>query len=262
MNSEHFVYLYSTQTGKPIYVGYGKEVSRALSHTSNSHNKELERWLDKNKYELKVSGPYRDENEAKNIEAAMISALHPRFNKVPGNGPKFLPVGVPPKLWERPRMGSLSLSQIGHLTGGALFVYLAGDTIFDDGRTTFDPGLPLDRDAVSNIEKRWDIGSLLRKWEKHPEIAPNILIGVHGAIGHRFIVGALAIDKTRLGDPQYKTFKGNQNRWQVPLKTRTELDEFELRGRLVTNVKFGRLSHLLHIWVDGNGRVRHPSPKK
>ena len=265
MNSEHFVYLYSTHTGKPIYVGYGKEVSRALSHTSSSHNEELERYINnkKNKYEIKVSGPYRDKKEAKNIEAAMIWSLHPRFNKARGSGPKFLPVGVPPKLWNRPRMKSLSLSQIGRITGGALLVYLAGgNKIFDDGRTTFDPGRPLDRVAVSNIEKRWDIGSLLKKWEKHPETAPNILIGIHGAIGHRFIVGALAIDKTSLGNPQYKTFKRNQNRWQVPLKTRTKLDEHKLRGRLVTNVKFDNLSHLLHIWVDGNGHVRHPVAKK
>ena len=94
MNSEHFVYLYSTHTGKPIYVGYGNEVSRALSHASNSHNKELERWIDKNKYELKVSGPYRDEKEAKNIEAAMSSTLHARSNKAPGSGPGSLRAGV------------------------------------------------------------------------------------------------------------------------------------------------------------------------
>ena len=262
MNSEHFVYLYSTHAGKPIYVGYGKEVSRALSHASSSHNKQLERWLKNNKHDLKVCGPYRDAKEAKNIEAAMISSLHPRFNKVPGSGPKFLPVGVPPKLWERPRMKSLSISQIGRITNGALLVYLAGDTIFDDGRTTFDPGLPLDRDAVSNIEQRWDIGSLLEKWKKNPKTAPNVLIGIHGAIGHRFIVAALTIDRTNLGDSKYKTFKGNQNRWRVPLINKTELDKHELRGRLVTNVKFGRLSHLLHIWVDSNGRVQHPRPKK
>lgn len=262
MNSEHFVYLYSTHAGKPIYVGYGKDVSRALSHASSSHNKQLERWLKNNKHDLKVCGPYRDEKEAKNIEAAMISSLHPRFNKVPGSGPKFLPVGVPPKLWERPRMKPLTISQIGRITNGALLVFLAGDTIFDDGRTTFDPGLPLDRDAVSNIEKRWDIGSLLEKWKQSPKNAPNTLIGIHGAIGHRFIVGALKIDRANLGDPRYKTFKGNQNRWQIPLTDRTELDEHELRGRLVTDVKFGRLSHLLHIWVDNNGRVRHPVPKK
>ena len=158
-------------------------------------------------------------------------------------------------------MESLSISEIGRITGGALLVYLARDTIFDDERTTFDPGLPLDRDAVSNIEKRWDIGSLQEKWKQNPKFAPNILIGIHGAIGHRFIVGSLAIEKTKLGDSRYKTFKGNQNRWEVPLTNRTELDECELRGRLVTNVKFGRLSHLLHIWVDSNGRVRHPVPK-
>ena len=262
MDSEHFVYLYSTHSGKPIYVGYGQEVSRALSHANRSHNKQLEQWLKNNKHDLKVSGPYRDAKEAKNIEAAMISSLHPRFNKIPGSGPKFLPVGVPPKLWERPRMKSLSVSEIGRISGGALLVYLAGDTIFDDGRTTFDPGLPLDRDAVSNIEKRWDIGTLLEKWKQNPKTAPNILIGIHGAIGHRFIVGALAINKTSLGDPKYKTFKGNQNRWEVPLINRTELDAHELRGRLVSNVKFGRLSHLLHIWVDSNGRVRHPVTKK
>ena len=259
MIKHHFVYMYSTSAGKPVYIGYGKAVSRALSHTNKSHNKQLASWINNNKYDLKICGPYRDEREAKGVEAAMISALKPRFNQAPGEGPKFLPVGVPPKLWERPRMKPKTLSQIGRQTQGALLVYLAGDTFFDDGRTTFDPGLPLDRDAVSNIEKRWDISSLLKIWEKQPESAPQILIGIHGAIGHRFIVAALEIDRDKLGHDSLKTLKNNQIRWQIPITKRNNLDQFELRGRLVTGVKFGRLSHLLHIWVDKNGRVRHPN---
>jgi len=49
------------------------------------------------------------------------------------------------------------------------------------------------------------------------------------------------------------------SRWQVPLVDRAALDAKDLRGRLVQDVTFGRLAHQLHIWVDREGVVRHPS---
>ena len=79
-------------------------------------------------------------------------------------------------------------------------------------------------------------------------------------MSHRFIVAALAIDRERLGDRESikKAKRWSRHRWQVPIIDKSELDMNELRGRLVSNVKFGQFSHQLHIWVDGNGRKRHP----
>lgn len=259
MVQQHFVYLYRTLQGEPVYVGYGHEVERALSHTRGSHNAEFKVWLARNKFDLQIAGPYVNVREAKAVEAALISSLMPRFNRSLGDGPKFAPVGVPPALWERPRMTELSLRQIGRQAGGALLVYLAPGDFLRDGRKKFNAAIPSDRDAVSNIEKNWDLAALIENWRRYPKSIPNVIVGVHGRVDHRFIVGALEIDKERLCDTcnQQRADRWPRPRWKVPLVNPAELDVEELRGRRVKDIRFGQFSHQLHIWVDASGRRRN-----
>lgn len=260
MASEHFVYLYRDHAGNPVYVGYGHSAQRAISHRGSSHNSGLKAWLAKENFDLQIAGPYESEQEAKAVEAGLISSMKPRFNKAPGDGPKFTPVGVPPHLWERPQMKPLTLGQIGRRTGGALLVYLSPGDRLRDGRKKFDAGIPDDETAASNIEMAWDLGPLLRVWEKRPLVAPKVILGIHGKVSHRFIVGSLLIDTANLGDPAHKlrAKRWPGGRWRVPLADRTDVDAFELRGRRVEDLRFGQFSHQLHIWVDGSGRKRHP----
>lgn len=243
-----------------MYVGYGHNVERAISHTGGSHNVRLKSWLKREKFDLRVAGPYATEGEAKLVEAALISGIEPRFNVAAGEGPKFVPLGVPPHLHERPQMEQLALSEIGRLTGGALLVYLAPGAFLRDGRKKFDPAHPSDEDAVSNIEQRWQLGRLIDGWQRQPDKAPKVLLGIHGKVGHRFIVAALEIDRDRWSEADLlcPTNPGRPHRWRVPLRDRRELDVQGLRGRRVQNIKFGQFSHQLHIWVDGNGRRQHP----
>jgi hypothetical protein len=260
MSNKHFVYLYRDSAGTAKYVGYGQNVERALSHSGKSHNSRLKAWLEKDNFDLSIAGPYRSESEAKVVEAALISSMNPEFNIAPGDGPKFSPVGVPPELWERPQMKPLTLGEIGRKTGGALLVYLSAGDFLRDGRRKFNAALPSDSDAVSNIEKTWDIGSLVEQWKTKPELIPNVLIGIHGKVQHRFIIGALEIDQEHLCESEYIR---HAQRWarprrQVPLVDSSNLDMNELRGRRVDGIKFGAFSHQLHIWVDKNGRKRHP----
>jgi hypothetical protein len=49
---KHFVCLYQTLQGDPVYVGYGHAVERALTHTGGSHNAALKGWLAR----IRVSG--------------------------------------------------------------------------------------------------------------------------------------------------------------------------------------------------------------
>jgi len=258
MAREHFVYLYRTLQGDPVYVGYGHSVQRALTHSGGSHNAGLKAWLAKNKFDLQIAGPYSNEREAKAVEAALISTLDPRFNRSPGDGPKFTPVGVPSALWERPRMPELSLRQIGRQAGGALLVYLAPGDFLRDGRRKFNAATPSDRDAVSNIEKNWDLTKLIENWRKYPNSIPNVIVGIHGRVNHRFIVGSLEIDGERLCDSrnQRRADRWPRPRWKVPLVDPTELDMAELRGRRVKDIRFGQFSHQLHIWVDASGHRR------
>ena len=56
--NKNFVYLYKSLKGLPIYVGYGKSVQRALTHSGGSHNKGLKAWLAQNQFDLSIAGPY------------------------------------------------------------------------------------------------------------------------------------------------------------------------------------------------------------
>ena len=252
-----YVYLYRTQAGQPRYVGYGMTPARAMSHPGHSHNDEFRAWLSRGDYRLEISGPYRDEREGKAVESALISALKPSFNIALGDGPRFVPLGVPPELADRPSMSALDLPEIGRVTGGALLVYLAAGDFLRDGRRKFDPALPRDEDVLSNIEGVWEIGRHLDEWKADPSKSPQVLVGVHGkSVKHRFIVGAVAIDTASWGRADLEV--PERQRWRVPVVRPIDLDRGALRGRRVEGVRFGQFSSRLHIWVDGDGVQRHP----
>ena len=255
--ADHFVYLYQSPAGRVVYVGYGRKARRSMSHPQSGHP-EFRKWLRTNNHEVRIAGAYRDAAEAKSVEAALISALEPRFNRAPGDGPRFIPLGVPLELADRARLKPLTLEQIGRRARGALLVYLAPGDLLPDGRRKFDPSQPSNDDAVRNTERWWQIGNLQNRWSENPRETPNRIIGIHGRIGHRFIVASLKIDRSRLGDVLLKS-PNRAGRWQVPLEDRDDLDSASLRGRRVDGVEFGRMAHQLHIWVDHQGTVRHPS---
>ena len=259
MSRRNFVYLYCNSNGKPMYVGYGSTAQRALSHSKCSHNADLKRWLKTWDFDLRLAGPYASEKEAKAVEAALISSMHPRFNIAPGDGPTFLPVGVPAHLWERPSMKPLTLRELGIKGNGALLVYLSPGDYLRDGRRKFDPALPSDRTAFKNIEKNWDLTGLIDLWGRRPDLMPRTILGIHGKVGHRFVVGSLEIDRERLCDPRNRRYSDRwpRARWRVPVVDSTNLDRAQLRGRRVDGVVFGQFSHQLHIWVDAKGRRRH-----
>jgi hypothetical protein len=253
----HFVYLYrKANGGEIVYVGYGGLPQRSMAHPGIGHNPPFVSWLAKNRFQLEVAGPYGSASEAKRLEAALISAIGPRFNRTGSDGPIFSPVGVPPELWRRPRLLPLTIPQVGRKVGGALIVYLSPGDRLNDGRKKFDVAAPEDEDAVSNIEQAWAIGPLLRIWEERSDLKPKAVVGVTGPKDYRVVVGCLAIQGNMLGDPNFKS--ASRGRWKIPLKDRSNPDYMSLRGRRVDGATFGRFSHDLHIWVDRNGRTRYP----
>ena len=105
------------------------------------------------------------------------------------------------------------------------------------------------------MEQKWQIGGLIETWKESPAEGPQVLVGVYGPVNHRFIVGAARIDADRWNQAALHV---SGDRWRLPLTPGTSLDECELRGRRVVGVRFGRLAHLLHIWVNAQGAVLHP----
>lgn len=242
-----------------MYVGYGNTTQRALTHSKGSHNLQLKHWLKKGHFDLRIAGPYASEKEAKAVEAALISSMHPRFNIAPGDGPKFLPVGVPPHLWERPAMKPLTLRELGIKGKGVLLVYLSPGDYLRDGRRKFDPAQPSDRTAFENIEKNWDLAPLIEIWRRSPDLMPKAILGIHGKVGHRFVVGSLEINQDQLCNSRNRrrAARWARPRWRVPVLDPMNLDHAAMRGRRVEGVRFGQFSHQLHIWIDASGRRRH-----
>jgi hypothetical protein len=256
MSAGHYVYLYRSAgaPGRVRYVGYGESLPRALADRPDPA---FAGWLEQGNYQVEVAGPYGDEDVARQVEASLISAIAPEFNRVAGTGPKFAPLGVPPELGERPASDPLSLGELGRRSGGALLVYLAPGTQLSDGRAKYDPAEPDDEVIVSNIEGVWDLGRHRDEWRRQPDQGPQLLLGIYGPKpARRFVVAAARIASSRWGSPELEV--PDQGRWRVPLADPGDLDACGLRGRRVRNVKFGYFAHLLHIWVDGSGHVRHP----
>jgi hypothetical protein len=56
----------------------------------------------RDRYQLEVAGTYAEELVAREVEAALISALRPAFNRVAGHGHRFAPLGIPPQLADAP----------------------------------------------------------------------------------------------------------------------------------------------------------------
>jgi hypothetical protein len=258
MPENHYVYLYQSSEGRVKYVGYGMNVERAIAHANQSHNLALRQWLDSARFNLTVAGPYRDRDEGTNIEAALISALGPDFNQSPGEGHRFVPLGVPPALSDRPGLNPLTVASIGSIACGALLVYLAPGKVMKDGRPKFDPANVDDDVILQDMDRAWSLTKLIERWKSDPDKGPRHLVGVYGANqAHRFIAGVVPIDRFGWDDPSLHIDK---DRWRIPVIPMRGLDACELRGRRILDAKFGRMSWQLHKWVDADGMILHPPP--
>ena len=155
------------------------------------------------------------------------------------------------------RQPSLTSSEIGVATNGALLVYLAPGDRLPDGRPKFDPMRPDDKVLLGDMEGVWDIGRHLDEWAAAPEHGPKVLIAIYGPkVSDRHIAAAVPIDTTRWLDPSLKV--PDKNRWNIPLVDPPDMNSRSLRGRQVEGIRFGQFSWQLHIWVDAQGVQRHP----
>ena len=247
---KYFTYVYrNPENGKILYAGFATDITRVHEI---AHNKNVSE--NSGKFEILISGPYRDKIEALNVEAALISAIDPEWNEVSGAGHQFRPFGVPPELVIRRTEPPLSVSEIGKITGGAIIVLSQESAVLKHNVQKLTPNLFEDGVVLGTIREYWKIKKYLNEWSCNNDLSPKVLVGVQGPIGSRLIVGAVNIDIDGWMDTP--TADHDKNVHRIPTITNSSLDCHELRGRKTSNVKFG-MSSLTWIWVDGNGIVRH-----
>jgi hypothetical protein len=110
-----------------------------------------------------VAGPYDDAGTCATVEAALISSHRTTLcNTAAGNGPGFVPLGVPAELSDRLAQPVSSLSELGIKTGGCLLVRLSSGGRFKEveDRKKYDPAHPDDLVVAENIIRYWHLGRL------------------------------------------------------------------------------------------------------
>jgi len=259
-STDHFVYLYRDERGRPLYVGYGKEPPRSTSHQRGSHNEELNRFLDGRTFKVEIGGPYDSKDMGLAVETALISVLQPEFNRNPGRSEwRFRPLAVPLEYADRYAQRNILLEDFlkeqGSDPAPVLFV-IVNDQDSKDGRIGYNlASPPSDPQIRERLEKWWQLHKYLSEWAATPYNSPGLLVGVHGSPGAQFVVAAIRIDQE--GWDKAESRKGGKVR--VPLADANDLDAFGFRGRRVAReavLSFGNWSSQFYIVLGRDGVAR------
>ena len=258
VRSQACVYVYRRLDGTIVYVGRGLTPDRAQSHAGGSHNAALADLIATGEYELEIAGPYDAYEVAMEVEAAMISALarpgkHDLVNQAPGTGHRFVPLGVPTELAERPLLPPLTVRDLGVLTGGALIVRNSFGEDLEPGRPRLNP-MRIDPEVlIENIRRFWLIERLRPQWIDDPAAAPKVVVAAAGPLKRRYVPTSVFLDSRRWSDVPER---------ELPLDLRRspDLDACSLRGRILADAKFAQMRDHHFIWVDGTGAQRWPVP--
>lgn len=239
MESSHYVYIYKDKKNTIKYIGYGKEARRAISHERKTHNASLSELINDENYNIHIAGPFDSEITARSVEAALISALTPNFNKKQERSEWcFRPIAVKKEYADRLIMKSIKKSDLLINHRQILFVKISNAN-FED-RVGYDiASPPSDEAIVARVEKSWQLNKLLPKWCKNPKNSPSLVIGVIGSPGSQIIAAALEIDTNKWDEIEI----GKHSLITLPLKDKTMLDVDNLRGRKIDRVvklSFGR----------------------
>ena len=250
---KYYCYLYrDTKTHKVLYVGYATYADRALTP---GHNEEvLALSKGKRHFDTWIAGPYESEEAARNIEAALVSAIGPGLNRIEQPGVKFGPLGLPGHLVGRRSMAELTVHDIGRICGGAIVVYCNFTSELKSGK----PKLTLtnfsDEVVFANIHEHWYVKNFLKQWIANPESSPSTLVAVQGPTSDRMIAASAQIDVAGWATTPVAEWDKSVHR--IPLHYDRGLDQHELRGRRA-NVKFGTGKANYVMIVDKEGRVLH-----
>ena len=250
--NQHFVYVYRDFNKQPFYVGYGASAARAASHVRGTHNEQLKSRIKKGKYSIDIVGPFASKDLGMMVETILISAI-PKLlvnEHMGATSWRLRPLGVPESFANRLDKDAISVNQIGQIlmgrrrAGSAIFVLVtAKDLKHGPGYRLDSP--PSDEEILARIEKWWRLKTDALQWKDNSKNSPTILIAVTGSPTHRIIVGSVAIDQNGWSASLADSKKLGKARVAVPTKPTKSLDAFDLRGRIVKDIKFLRHGHVV-----------------
>lgn len=252
-DDKYYAYIYRDPTTKKVrYAGYATNSSRAFTA---GHNEKIAELTGSNKaLEILISGPYRDEEEARNVESALVSAMELDLNLIQQPGKKFSPLGVPGELGDRRVMPPLDVHDIGRMSGGALVVLCSLTAQLKDPIPKVGPTNFADDIVFGNIQDHWMVSKFMPGWIEDPLTSPKLLVAVQGPAHDRYVIGSAYIDPP--GWATTPTSPRDKSIHRIPLITSKGLDGAELRGRRAS-VKFNAGKANTIMYVDGTGLVLH-----
>lgn len=253
MTEKYFCYIYRRpENGRILYVGYATDASRAYT---DGHNDLIMSYVGSGqKYEISISGPYRDEDEARNIEAALVSVLRPEFNQIDQPGNRFRPLGIPQEFSSRRLIPPIDIHDLGRLTGGCIVVFCNLTSQLKSGKAKVGPTSFSDDVILENIKGHWAVKKFIPTWSETPTDSPSYLVAVQGPVNDRIVIASVEIQKD--GWAQTPSAPWAPNLFEVPISPSDELDMMNLRGRCV-DIKFGAGTANSTMVVDGSGLVLH-----
>jgi hypothetical protein len=252
-DGKYFCYLYKDQkTKKVLYVGYATFADRALTPGHNEDVLKLSQG--ERPFDILIAGPYTSEQEARNVEAALVSAISPELNRIEQPGIKFQPLGMPANLAGRRPLPALDIHEIGKLTGGAIVVYCNLTSGLKSGKQKLTLTNFGDDVVFDNIQEYWYVRKYLQSWIDNPHSSPKMLVAVQGPYEDRVIVGAAKINESEWSSAPVAEWDKSVHR--IPIERNAGLDCAELRGRRVQLKFFTGKANYIMI-VDGDGLVVH-----
>lgn len=253
MTTNYHCYIYrKPNNGTILYVGYATDASRAFT---DGHNPKVASFVDSGQsYEIYLSGPYRDEEEARNVEAALVSALKPEFNQIEQPGRKFRPLGIPEEYSSRRTNPVVDAHELGRITGGCVIVYCNLTSQLKSGDTKVGPTSFSDEVIAKNIKGHWAIKNFLTAWGSEPSKSPKTLVAVQGTVKDRIVIASAQIDQGNWVDTPPAPW--NEHLFEIPLMLDRGLDISGLRGRRV-DIRFGAGTANCTMVVDSEGLVLH-----
>jgi hypothetical protein len=265
--NQHYVYVYRSKSGKPLYVGYGASVVRSAAHLGkNAHNQKLTQALGSDGYTVEIAGPFGDELRARAVETALISAyrLEPTLCNVNKGHEswRFRALGVPNEFVRRvdqPTLDRDAWRSLAKKAEGIIVVNINDCDLGDGRRGDLLANVPANAELAQRVDRYWQLrGHAERTWVSSSQRSPGLLVGVSGRGAMRMVIASMRIDRHSWGAAVSAAHPHGLLAVPLLLKPDDKLDAYQLRGRRVdvnAGLRFGALRHELFIVIDAAGRT-------